>query len=631
MKEDMVIVVKADISEYDQSMKKVGEEPNKAARRASKGFNAMSKFLDRVRKRAEMLNKTKVSPVVRLIDRISGPVRKIESRLNGLSKKTVTVLVKAKDMVGGVINKLTSPLTLLGAGAGVTGGIIYPLKLAGEMNRYENAVVNFSKTAEEGKKNFQDLVDFAVKSPVYDVPFVAQMGGRLLGISKDLNFTKRSLEDFGNTMMYTGATLDDVKFAFRGYQQIAAKGVLQMEELYQVTENLNVPLSWVAEELGVTGDQLSDLGKLGIPAQRAMEAILRTLEKRFPKANFNEDLLALSQNLLETGRIIVWRFGDGMAKPVIKILQDMVGATDATGDGFKDFSDRVTRAGETVGKKLNEAYFKAKAFFREMTGSRAWQEADWGGKVGILLNGMTASMTNWLAGPGGEALASLGASMGRILFQAVEGAFMGAMMDHPILRTVAAGYAGGRVAGVPGAITGIAASTVAEAPIQAAKSNERIAEAQMQKIREVGDIFDDFKAHPEKYQIQGGTIENQKQSWWQKINPFKHAEGGTFTKPHFGVVAEAGPEAIIPLSSRMRNRALELWQQAGQYLGVRPYAEGGFAGMVPSVASTGGLNVNVSAPITVQGSEGDIDFDALALEIGWRIVGPIKHTLENKV
>ena len=31
-----------------------------------------------------------------------------------------------------------------------------------------------------------------------------------------------------------------------------------------------------------------------------------------------------------------------------------------------------------------------------------------------------------------------------------------------------------------------------------------------------------------------------------------HAAGGIFSSPHLGVVAEAGPEAIIPLSSKMR-------------------------------------------------------------------------------
>jgi len=49
-----------------------------------------------------------------------------------------------------------------------------------------------------------------------------------------------------------------------------------------------------------------------------------------------------------------------------------------------------------------------------------------------------------------------------------------------------------------------------------------------------------------------------------------HAAGGILTRPHLGLVAEAGPEAIIPLSARTRKRALDLWYRTGQLLGTLP-------------------------------------------------------------
>ena len=45
-----------------------------------------------------------------------------------------------------------------------------------------------------------------------------------------------------------------------------------------------------------------------------------------------------------------------------------------------------------------------------------------------------------------------------------------------------------------------------------------------------------------------------------------HASGGIFDEPHIGLVAEAGPEAIIPLNGS--TESLEMWQQAGEELGV---------------------------------------------------------------
>lgn len=48
-----------------------------------------------------------------------------------------------------------------------------------------------------------------------------------------------------------------------------------------------------------------------------------------------------------------------------------------------------------------------------------------------------------------------------------------------------------------------------------------------------------------------------------------YAWGGILTRPHIGMVAEDGPEAVIPLGPDKRGRGFELWQQAGKILGVQ--------------------------------------------------------------
>lgn len=61
-----------------------------------------------------------------------------------------------------------------------------------------------------------------------------------------------------------------------------------------------------------------------------------------------------------------------------------------------------------------------------------------------------------------------------------------------------------------------------------------------------------------------------------------YANGGILSSPHLGLVAEDGPEAIIPLSGKRRSRGIELWEQAGERLGVKPYADGGLVGHLSS-------------------------------------------------
>ena len=60
-----------------------------------------------------------------------------------------------------------------------------------------------------------------------------------------------------------------------------------------------------------------------------------------------------------------------------------------------------------------------------------------------------------------------------------------------------------------------------------------------------------------------------------------NAEGSIVTEPLLSWVGEDGPEAIIPLGSKRRDRGMDLWLQAGRALGVKEYAEGGMVGDVP--------------------------------------------------
>ena len=66
-----------------------------------------------------------------------------------------------------------------------------------------------------------------------------------------------------------------------------------------------------------------------------------------------------------------------------------------------------------------------------------------------------------------------------------------------------------------------------------------------------------------------------------------HANGGFAYGPELTWWGEDGPEVIIPLGSKRRQRGLELWAQAGEMLGVGKHADGGF------IDSSGSSNKNI--------------------------------------
>jgi hypothetical protein len=75
----------------------------------------------------------------------------------------------------------------------------------------------------------------------------------------------------------------------------------------------------------------------------------------------------------------------------------------------------------------------------------------------------------------------------------------------------------------------------------------------------------------------------------------KHARGGIINSPHLGMVGEAGPEAIIPLSGNMRGIAGNLLKQTAGLLGFNVSKTGQ---QVPAYA-TGGVGVGGKLPVKV--------------------------------
>jgi hypothetical protein len=78
----------------------------------------------------------------------------------------------------------------------------------------------------------------------------------------------------------------------------------------------------------------------------------------------------------------------------------------------------------------------------------------------------------------------------------------------------------------------------------------------------------------------------------EEVKPKPHAKGGIFDTPHYGVFAEAGPEAFIPIDGSAN--AKSIWQETGEALGVygsKSSSEGGNA------ASYGNMQDNSESKI----------------------------------
>ncbi|EMT38139.1 tape measure domain containing protein [Thermoanaerobacter thermohydrosulfuricus WC1] len=565
-------------------------------------------------------------------DRVSPTLSKIQRNLYGIANKTWKITLQAKDKATDVIKRaigfITSPLALLGAGAGATAAVTFPLKLAADFEQAQMSLDFYLGSAEKGKKAFEDLVEFAAKTP-FEFPFLQQSMIMLMGAGYSYDKAKRALIAFGDAAGRTGAGMSGIENAMIGFTQIASAGTLNLQDLKQVALNLRVPLNIFAKELGVAESELGNIGEKGIPAQKAMEAIVRTLEKRFGGGmqELSESLSGLMSTLKDTARLAVYSFGKGMEGPVKRILLDLVDVTDYSSARFQEFQRKLEDAGRRVGEKFEYLYQSAKKFFDELTMRKDWQQADWGGKLGILIDKAAKIVI--------PKMVKLGADLGIALGENLVNALANTILDNPLAAVVF-----GILAGIytPGPIqlkvtiaVGIIAAPLikkllewivggAQAIARKIPGTEAYVEA---KVRETSKTLEKFehikKTTPRNEPIFKGTA----------IEAPKHAAGGIFTQPHLALVAEAGPEAIIPLSG-YRSRAMNLWLETGRQLGIYPRESAPFGTQNKEYSSFSTSTTNFNPVINVYVNNTKADPEEIAEAIATKIEKIYSNSLRKK-
>jgi hypothetical protein len=106
-----------------------------------------------------------------------------------------------------------------------------------------------------------------------------------------------------------------------------------------------------------------------------------------------------------------------------------------------------------------------------------------------------------------------------------------------------------------------------------------------------------------------------------------HAEGGILTHPQLGLVGEAGPEAIIPLSSGKRGRALDLFRKTGSILGEETVSFPGTS----SPVSFGDINVENHFTVEAETNATPESIMATIQQNIRRISGSVTHEITKGV
>ncbi len=542
---------------------------------------------------ARRLDQIKAEPEATLRDRVTARVRAIGSTLGKLTSRAWTVVLQAKDTVVGALGRVwravTSPLGLLGigvSGAALTAGLVKaPLELAGNMEQARIGFTTMLGSAEKATAFLKQLQLFAAKTP-FEFPQLQEASRLLLAFGFAAQDVVPMMTAIGNAAAGLGVGAEGIDRAVRALGQMRAKGKVSAEEIMQLTE-IGIPAYDILQKkFGLSAKQMENLGKAGIKADAAVKALVEGMNERFKDMMKNQSLslLGLWSTIKDTFNMqILYRWGEGLRKAIQpKVLQlvEWFERNQATVERWGNILEETAREAadalighlETAFKWIKDRYLDNPEF----------QRLNLQGKIQMIVSDIEPILSDF-AKTAVPVIAKYGISFGGELAKGLIAGFWDAIRKDKLLALLFGTYVGLK-APVPLPFKILISLAIAGIP-----HGQEYAEKQLGLTPIIGSTGGPRPPGP------GLTASPGSRTVLQHAD-FAGAKalGGVVAHPQLALVGEAGPEVIIPLSARYRNRALELWQWAGEHLGTQPYATGGIIGAVPALG-----NVNKGTNVTI--------------------------------
>jgi len=385
-----------------------------------------------------------------------------------------------------------------------------------------------------------------------------------------------------------------------------AEGKLQ--SLTSIAETLNDALKGMTDQM-----RMAYLEKMfGSDAIRAANIIFKEGPqgvKKFLDEMSKVTALEVAREKMNNAAGAVEQFKGALETLQISAMLPFLPTIKRIANGAADFTDRVS---PRIVSSMESAAKKVEGFFNKLDQDEKFQQLDWGEKISYALDQIIVSANNWLDGEGGKQLEMVTGKIGQIMSAGLAAAApMIAEGAIVIGKAVAEGIWSGFTAALKDSFLGsILIGMLGGGAIGSV-------------VPGVGTVLGGISGGV----LTGGAHLFNKYIFSPAVNatqPKKNAIGGIFNKP-LGLVAEAGPEAIIPLSGSMRPRALSLWNQVGNQFG--------FNGM-PTLAGTGGgtvINVYLDGAVQAQiDVRNDSDAEQAANRAAAIIAGKLKGIFTNK-
>lgn len=317
------------------------------------------------------------------------------NNMNNMNNATNKMANNLKD-VDRIVSGILISQVFYNAANAIEAGVSALVRFSNNMQTAQVSMEYFLGSAERAEGFIKVMQDFAATTP-FSTEQSLDLSRKLMAMGFQAENIRSIMQILVDSAAASGGTADELNRIVIALGQINTQGFLAGQELRQLA-NANIPIYKILqEELGLTADQMKEIGKLKIPADIGVAAILKGLRNRYAGAsdelnertvsgmwsNIKDDILIVGEqiikgpyealnafvknlyNTMETARDIVVKSGLGglfehfVPKELHETIRIIVGSLKSLADSFgilaKAMKPVISMVASTFAKALGAA------------------------------------------------------------------------------------------------------------------------------------------------------------------------------------------------------------------------------------------------------------------------------------
>ncbi len=223
----------------------------------------------------------KLDIVISAEDLASGKFQKVDKELRKVSKESVSVdrsfktLKTSSDAIVQAFRRIAIQATAVFSAFQLSKSFI---GVNAQFERFQVTLETLYKSNQKAKAVFDSLLDFASKTP-FEINQLTEAWVKMkaMGLEPNLDMFQK----IGDAVSALGGSQETFDGIITALGQMQAKGKVSAEELMQLAER-GVPVFEILQEkLGLTKEQLANIGNEGIEASKAINALVEGMGEKF--------------------------------------------------------------------------------------------------------------------------------------------------------------------------------------------------------------------------------------------------------------------------------------------------------------------------------------------------------------